>query len=131
LGRAGKEGRTQPRQDEKGAEQMSNNWSEIFRIFISNDGSYHLYLEEQEACVDLIENISDEIEVTDFAEMKKASKADLRDDFATMRLDNVRKNLPPMALKVAKLTERELLDLAQEIIQTVQDKNKIRLEIVK
>jgi hypothetical protein len=131
LGRAGKEGRTQPRQDEKSAEQMSNNWSEIFRIFISNDGSYHLYLEEQEACVDLIENISDEIELTDFAEMKKASKADLRDDFATMRLDNVRKNLPPMALKVAKLTERELLDLAQEIIQTVQDKNKIRLEIVK
>jgi len=110
---------------------MSNNWSEIFRIFISNDGSYHLYLEEQEACVDLIENISDEIELTDFAEIKKASKADLRDDFATMRLDNVRKNLPPMALKVAKLTERELLDLAQEIIQTVQDKNKIRLEIVK
>ena len=110
---------------------MSDNWSDIFRIFISTDGSYHLYLEEQEACVDLIENISDEIEVTDFAEMKKASKADLRDDFATMRLDNVRKNLPPMALKVAKLTERELLDLAQEIIQTVQDKNKIRLEIVK
>ena len=93
---------------------MSQNWSEVFRIFISNDGSYHLYLEEQEACVDLIENISDEIE-----------------DFATMRLDNVRKNLPPMALKVAKLTERELLDLAQEIIQVVQDKNKLRLEIVK
>jgi len=110
---------------------MSDNWSEIFKIFISNDGSYYLYLEEQEACVDLIENISDEIELSDFAEIKKASKADLRDDFATMRLDNVRKNLPPMALKVAKLTERELLDLAQEIIQTVQDKNKIRLEIVK
>ena len=110
---------------------MSQSWSDIFKIFISNDGSYHLYLEEQEACVDLIENISDEIEVTDFAEMKKTSKADLRDDFATMRLDNIRKNLPPMALKVAKLTERELLDLAQEIIQTVQDKNKIRLEIVK
>jgi len=110
---------------------MSDNWSEIFRIFISNDGSYYLYLEEREACVDLIENISDEIELSDFAEIKKASKADLRDDFATMRLDNVRKNLPPMALKVAKLTERELLDLAQEIIQTVQDKNKIRLEIVK
>jgi hypothetical protein len=131
LGRAGKEGRTQPRQDEKSAKQMSDNWSEIFRIFISNDGSYYLYLEEQEACVDLIENISDEIELSDFAEIKKASKADLRDDFATMRLDNVRRNLPPMALKVAKLTERELLDLAQEIIQTVQDKNKIRLEIVK
>ena len=110
---------------------MSQNWSEVFRIFISNDGSYHLYLEEQEACVDLIENISDEIEVSDFAEMKKASKADLRDDFATMRLDNVRKNLPPMASKVAKLTERELLDLVQEIIQVVQDKNKLRLEIVK
>lgn len=110
---------------------MNQHWSNIFRIFISNDGSYHLYLEEQEACVDLIENISDEIEVSDFAEMKKASKADLRDDFATMRLDNVRKNLPPMALKVAKLTERELLDLAQEIIQVVQDKNKLRLEIVK
>ena len=110
---------------------MSTTWSDIFKIFIASDGSYNLYLEEQEACVDLIENISDEIEVTDFAEMKKASKADLRDDFATMRLDNVRKNLPPMALKVAKLTERELLDLAQEIIQVVQDKNKIRLEIVK
>ena len=110
---------------------MSQQWSDIFKIFISNDGSYHLYLEEQGACVDLIENISDEIEVTDFAEMKKASKADLRDDFATMRLDSIRKNLPLMALKVAKLSERELLDLAQEIIQTVQDKNKIRLEIVK
>jgi hypothetical protein len=110
---------------------MSQNWSDVFRIFISNDGSYFLYLEEQDACVDLIENISDEIEVTDFAEIKKASRADLRDDFATMRLENARKNLPPMALKIAKLTERELLDLAQEIIQVVQDKNKIRLEIVK
>ena len=106
---------------------MSQNWSDVFRIFISNDGSYFLYLEEQDACVDLIENISDEIEVTDFAEIKKASRADLRDDFATMRLENARKNLPPMALKIAKLTERELLDLAQEIIQVVQDKNKIRL----
>ena len=102
---------------------MSQNWSDVFRIFISNDGSYFLYLEEQDACVDLIENISDEIEVTDFAEIKKASRADLRDDFATMRLENARKNLPPMALKIAKLTERELLDLAQEIIQVVQDKN--------
>jgi len=106
-------------------------WSDIFKIFITNDGSYHLYLEEQEACVDLIENVTDEIEVTDFAEMKKASAADLRDDFATMRLDSIRKNMPPMALKIAILTERELLDLAQEIIQVVQNKNKIRLEIVK
>jgi hypothetical protein len=110
---------------------MSNNWSEVFRIFISNDGSYHLYLEEQEACVDLIEKISDEIDITDFAEMKKASKADLRDDHATMRLDSIRRNLPPMALQIAKLTERELLDLAQEIIQVVQDRHKIRLQIVK
>jgi hypothetical protein len=82
---------------------MSNNWSEVFRIFISNDGSYHLYLEEQEACVDLIENISDEIEVTDFAEMKKASKADLRDDFATMRLDSIRKKLATDGTKGCKI----------------------------
>jgi hypothetical protein len=110
---------------------MKPNWSEVFRIFISNDGSYHLYIEEQDACLDLVEHISNEIDITDFAEMKKASMANLRDDDATMRLDNIRKNMPPMALKVAKLTERELLDLAQEIIQVVQDKNKIRLEIVK
>ena len=110
---------------------MNQNWSEVFRIFVGNDGSYNLYLEEQEACVNLIENISDEIEITDFAEMKAASSANLRDDKATLRLDNIRKNLPPMALKVAKLSERELLDLAQEIIQVVQDKNKVRLEIVK
>jgi hypothetical protein len=64
-------------------------------------------------------------------ELKKASNADLRDDRATLRLDNIRKNLPPMAIKIAKLTERELLDLAQEIIQVVQDKNRVRLEIVK
>jgi hypothetical protein len=36
-----------------------------------------------------------------------------------------------MALKIAKLSERELLDLAQEIIQIVQDKNKVSLTIVK
>ena len=129
--RAGKEGAAQPRQDEKGVGKMSTTWSDIFKIFISNDGSYNLYLEEQEACVNLIENISDEIEISDFTEMKAASSANLRDDKATLRLDNIRKNLPPMALKVAKLSERELLDLAQEIIQVVQDKNKVRLEIVK
>lgn len=106
-------------------------WSDVFKIFIANDGSYHLYLEEQDSCIDLVENVSNEIDVIDFAEMKKASAADLRDDFATMRLDNIRRNLPPMAIKIAKLTERELLDLAQEIIQVVQDKNRIRLEIVK
>ena len=110
---------------------MTDTWSDVFKIFIANDGSYHLYLEEQDSCIDLIENVSNEIDVTDFAEMKKASAADLRDDFATMRLDNIRRNLPPMAIKIAKLTERELLDLAQEIIQVVQDKNRIRLEIVK
>jgi hypothetical protein len=131
LGRAGKESRAQPRQDEKGVRKMSTTWSDIFKIFIGNDGSYNLYLEEQEACVNLIENISDEIEISDFAEMKAASSANLRDDKATLRLDNIRKNLPPMALKVAKLSERELLDLAQEIIQVVQDKNRVRLEIVK
>ena len=129
--RAGKKGAAQPRQDEKGVGEMSTTWSEVFKIFISNDGSYNLYLEEQEACVNLIENISDEIEISDFAEMKAASSANLRDDKATLRLDNIRKNLPPMALKVAKLSERELLDLAQEIICVVQDKNKVRLEIVK
>jgi hypothetical protein len=131
LVRAGKESRAQPRQDEKGVRKMSTTWSDIFKIFIGNDGSYNLYLEEQEACVNLIENISDEIEISDFAEMKAASSANLRDDKATLRLDNIRKNLPPMALKVAKLSERELLDLAQEIIQVVQDKNRVRLEIVK
>jgi len=109
----------------------ADTWSDVFKIFIANDGSYHLYLEEQDSCIDLVENVSNEIDVTDFAEMKKASTADLRDDFATMRLDNIRRNLPPMAIKIAKLTERELLDLAQEIIQVVQDKNRIRLEIVK
>jgi len=106
-------------------------WSDIFKIFIANDGSYHLYLEEQDACVDLVENVSNEIDVIDFAELKKASNADLRDDRETLRLDNIRKNLPPMAIKIAKLTERELLDLAQEIIQVVQDKNRVRLEIVR
>lgn len=110
---------------------MSEPWSDIFKIFVGNDGSYNLYLEEQESCINLVENVANEIDVLDFAEMKKASMADLRDNYATMRLDNIRKNLPPLALKVAKLSERELLDLAQEIIQTVQDKNKVKLEIVK
>jgi hypothetical protein len=100
-------------------------------LALLGDGSYHLYLEEQESCVDLIESVSNEVDVIDFAEMKKASNADLRDDGATLRLDNIRRNLPPMAIKIAKLTERELLDLAQEIIQVVQDKNKVRLEIVR
>jgi hypothetical protein len=109
----------------------TNSLSELFKVFISTDDSYHLYLEEQEACVDLIENIADEIDILDFAEIKKASAADLRDDFATMRLDNIRKNLPQMALKIAKLSETELLDLAKEIIQVVENKNKIKLEIVK
>jgi hypothetical protein len=36
-----------------------------------------------------------------------------------------------MALKIAKLSETELLDLAKEIIQVVENKNKIKLEIVK
>jgi hypothetical protein len=110
---------------------MNQTWSEVFRIFVGNDGSYNLYLEEQEACVNLVENLADEIDITDFAEMKKASSADFSDANAAIRLDNIRKNLPDMALKIAKLSERELLDLAQEIIQVVQDKNKVRLEIVK
>ena len=131
MGRAGKEGRSQPSQDEKGARQMKQSWSDVFRIFVGNDGSYNLYLEEQEACVNLVENLADEINITDFAEMKKASGANMFDADAAVRLDNIRKNLPPMALKIAKLSERELLDLAQEIIQIVQDKNKVSLTIVK
>lgn len=110
---------------------MNQSLSTVFRIFVGNDGSYNLYLEEQEACVNLVENVADEIDITDFAEMKKASSANLLDGNAALRLDNIRKNLPPMALKIAKLSERELLDLAQEIIQVVQDKNKVTLTIVK
>lgn len=107
-------------------------WSDIFKIFVANDGSYNLYLEEQESCVDLVEQISGEINISDFSEIKAASSGDLlAGDYATKRLDNIRKNLPEMAIKIAKLSERELLDLAQEIIQVVQNKNKVRLEIVK
>jgi hypothetical protein len=92
----------------------------LFSVHTTDSGSVCLYLEEQDACIDVVEDVLDFNSLDDLDALKGASSASLKEDGIVEALDRARNNLPEMALKIAIMTEDEAFNLCQDIISSIK-----------
>ena len=92
----------------------------LFSVHTTDSGSVCLYLEEQEACIDVVEDVLNFNSIDDLNALKGASSASLKEDGAVEALDRARNDLPEMALKIAIMTEDEAFNLCQDIITSIK-----------
>jgi hypothetical protein len=92
----------------------------LFSVHTTDSGSVCLYLEEQEACIDVVEDVLNFNSIDDLDALKGASSASLKEDGVVEALDRARNDLPEMALKIAIMTEDEAFNLCQDIITSIK-----------
>lgn len=109
----------------------------LFSVHNATDGSFHLYLEDSEANLDLIEDVVANVPMFYLAQIRDHSGIDsLKSIEAARMLDRVRAKTPPFVTCVAKMTEDEILVLAEALIMNVKFARAVagkttKLEIVK
>jgi hypothetical protein len=92
----------------------------LFSVHTTDSGKVCLYLEEQDACLDVVEDVLNFSEINELDELKGAAFASLKEEGAVERLDSARANLPEMALKIAIMSEDEAFNLCQDIITSIK-----------
>ena len=92
----------------------------LFSVHTTDSGAVCLYLEEQEACVDLVEDVLNFNSIDNLDALKGASSASLKEDGVVEALDMARNDLPEMALKIAIMTEDVAFYLCQDIITSIK-----------
>jgi len=92
----------------------------LFSVHTTDSGAVCLYLEEQEACLDVVEDVLNFNSINDLDELKGAAFTSLKEEGAVERLDKARNQLPEMALKIAIMTEDEAFNLCQDIISSIK-----------
>lgn len=92
----------------------------LFSVHTTDSGAVCLYLEEQDACVDLVEDVLNFNDIEPLDALKGASSASLKEDGVAEALDKARAELPDMALKIAVMTEDEAFNLCQDIISSIK-----------
>ena len=93
---------------------------ELFSVHTTDSGAICLYLEEQDACVDLVEKVLDFNEISDLDELQAANRTSFKADDYVRQLDQARSQLPEMALLLAVMTEDEAYNLCQDIITSIK-----------
>lgn len=99
---------------------MTHQTRELFSVHTLDSGAVCIYLEEQEACVDLVEKVLDFNDIDTLEELQIANKPRRLEEEDVRRLDRARAELPEMALLLAVLSEDEAFDLCQDIISSIK-----------
>jgi hypothetical protein len=92
----------------------------LFSVHTTDSGKVCLYLEEQEACIDVVEDVLNFNSINDLDELKGAAFTSLKEEGAVETLDKARNNLPEMALKIAVMSEDEAFNLCQDILLSIK-----------
>ena len=104
----------------------------LFSVHAGINGEFALYLEEQDANLDMLEDVLEQVSIVDLSGLKESGSVPfLKDIDAATRLDRVRAGMPPVVAKIAHLTEAEALTLAEQLIMTVKATRALRREPVK
>lgn len=99
---------------------MNQRNRELFSVHTTDSGAVCIYLEEQDACIDLVEKVLDFNEISDLDELQAANRTSFKADDYVQQLDQARAQMPEMALLIAMLTEEEAYDLCQDIITSIK-----------
>jgi hypothetical protein len=92
----------------------------LFSVYTTDSGKVCLYLEEQDACIDVVEDVLNFNSMDNLDALKGVAFASLKEDGVVEALDKARANLPDMALKIAVMTEDEAYNLCQDIISSIK-----------
>jgi hypothetical protein len=92
----------------------------LFSVHTTDSGKVCLYLEEQDACLDVVEDVLNFNSINDLDELKGAAFTSLKEEGAVEALDKARNNLPEMALKIAVMSEDEAFNLCQDILSSIK-----------
>lgn len=92
----------------------------LFSVHTTDSGKVCLYLEEQDACIDVVEDVLNFNSMKDLDALKGVAFASLKEDGVVEALDRARADLPEMALKIAIMSEDEAFNLCQDIISSIK-----------
>jgi len=99
---------------------MTQKNRDLFSIHTTDDGSVAIYLEEQDAIKDLLEDIVGQTEILDLDELQATGRESYKAEGHFQRLDNARDAFDELAVKLAYLSREEALDLAADIIRAIK-----------
>lgn len=92
----------------------------LFSIHNHSDGHIALYLEEQDAVKDLVQDVVGAYELDDLDLLRHSADRSVKSENYFEHLDNARDNLPENAPLVCSMTEKEALNLAEDLIRAVK-----------
>ena len=92
----------------------------LFSIHNHSDGSIALYLEEQDAVKDLVQDVVGAYELDDLDLLRHSADRSVKADGYFEHLDNARDNLGENAPLLCNLSEEEALILAEDLIRAVK-----------
>jgi len=95
------------------------NW-EIFSIHNHSDGSIALYLEEQDAVKDLVQDVVGAYPLDDLDLLRHSADRSVKSENYFEKLDNARENLSENSPLLCNMTEDEALILAEDLIRAVK-----------
>ncbi len=112
---------------------MSLDRRPLFSVHTNDEGRIALYLEEQDAVLDLLEEAGKEANGDYIAALHRAAHINevSKDSSNWLEYDKLRQALPATVLLIAYMSENEALDLAQDIVRNVAARRSPRLELVK
>jgi hypothetical protein len=92
----------------------------LFSVHTHSDGRIALYLEEQDAVKDLVQDIVGAYELDDLDLLRHSADRSIKADRYFEHLDNARDNLGENAPLLCNLSEEEALILAEDLIRAVK-----------
>jgi hypothetical protein len=92
----------------------------LFSIHNHSDGHIALYLEEQDAVKDLVQDVVGAYELDDLDLLRHCADRGVKSENYFERLDNARDNLGENAPLLCNMTEQEALILAEDLIRAVK-----------
>jgi hypothetical protein len=100
----------------------------LFSIHTSDDGTVALYLEEQDAIKDVLEDVVGQWDYKLLMELQGCVNQSVKAENYFENLETCRNNFEQGAVKLALMTEDEALNLAQDIIKAIKVSRHMREE---
>lgn len=92
----------------------------LFSVHTHSDGRIALYLEEQDAVKDLVQDVVGAYEIADLAELRGAADRSVKVDGYFEAIDTARDELSENAPLLCNMSEQEALILAEDLIRAVK-----------
>ena len=92
----------------------------LFSVHTTDSGKICLYLEERDACIDLVEDVVGQVDLSCLDELQGANRASFKADNYVEQLDQAREEMPEMAILLATMSEDEAYNLCQDIITSIK-----------